>query len=112
MRILVLWLLVMSNTAKSADPVIFVSAFRSGEDGAIHAYHFDSEKGQLTFLNRTTDVENPFFLAISPSGRFLYSIDAKEFGGPENEFVAAYQIQAVSIPPRSIRVVPMRCESI
>jgi len=92
-RFLILWLLIMSNTATSADPVVFVSAFKSGEEGAIHAYGFDSETGQLKLLNRTTDVENPFFLAISPDGRFLYSIDAEKFGGPENEFVAAYRIE-------------------
>ncbi len=92
-RCFILWLLIMSNTATSADPVVFVSAFTSGEAGAIHAYGFDSKTGQLNLLNRTTDVNNPFFLAISPNGKFLYSIDAEKFGGPENEFVAAYRIE-------------------
>ncbi|WP_240928383.1 lactonase family protein [Thalassoroseus pseudoceratinae] len=82
----------MSSTAVSADPVIFVSAFTSGNEGAIHAYSFDQKTGKLSLLNRTTDVENPFFLAISPNGEFLYSIDAEKFGGTENEFVAAYKI--------------------
>ncbi len=95
-RFLIVWLMMMSNTAASADPLVFVSAFTSGEAGAIHAYRFDSKTGQLNLLNRTTDVEHPFFLAISPDGKYLYSIDAKKFGGPENEFVAAYKIQAGS----------------
>jgi 6-phosphogluconolactonase len=37
-------------------------------------------------------VENPFFLALSPDKKFLYSIHAKQFGGKENEQVAAYAI--------------------
>ncbi|MEQ9408711.1 MAG: lactonase family protein [Fuerstiella sp.] len=82
----------MSTTASASDPVIFVSAFTSGDNGAIHAYRFDSESGQLKLLHRTTDVENPFFLAISPDNRFLYSIDAEQFGGADDEFVAAYRI--------------------
>lgn len=92
-RFLIYWFLIMSNIVASADPVVFVSAFKSGEEGAIHAYGFDSGTGQLNLLNRTTDVENPFFLAISPNGKFLYSIDAETFGGPENEFVAAFRIE-------------------
>src|SRR5204863_5011274 len=43
-------------------------------------------------LRRTAGVENPFFLALSPDKKFLYSIHAKEFGGKANEQVAAYQV--------------------
>lgn len=85
-------LLMMYTAAFASDPIVFVSAFKSGEEGAIHAYHFDAATGQLKLLNRTTDVENPFFLAVSPDSRFLYSIDAEKFGGADDEFVAAYKI--------------------
>lgn len=37
-------------------------------------------------------MENPFFLALSPDKKALYSIHAKQFGGKENEQVAAYQV--------------------
>ncbi len=86
----------MSNTAVAADPVVFVSAFASGDEGAIHAYQFDTDSGQLKLLHRNTDVEHPFFLAISPDSRFLYSIDAEQFGGKEEELVAAYAIEGHS----------------
>ncbi len=91
--ILACCLSMTSLTALASDPVVFVSAFNSGDEGAIHAYRFDSATGQLKLLHRTTDVENPFFLAVSPNGRFLYSIDAPQFGGPNNEFVAAFAIE-------------------
>ncbi len=86
------WLLMISTSALASDPVVFVSAFKSGDEGAIHAYRFDTVAGQLELLHRTTDVENPFFLAVSPDGRFLYSIDSEQFGGKDDEFVAAYAI--------------------
>ncbi|MCC7334216.1 MAG: lactonase family protein [Pirellulaceae bacterium] len=89
-----LGLVTMPTSIHASEPIVFVSAFTAGEEGAIHAYHFDSQSGQLKLLQRTTDVENPFFLAISPDQRFLYAIDAKEFGGQEDEFVAAYAIEA------------------
>ena len=99
MRNLFLFLLgvaTMPASIHASDPIVFVSAFAAGEEGAIHAYHFDSQSGQLELLQRTTDVENPFFMAISPDQRFLYAIDAKEFGGEEDEFVAAFAIEAGS----------------
>jgi len=77
----------------AADHVVYVSAFKSGEEGAIHAFRFDSEAGTLTPLHQTTDVRNPFFLAISPNAKFLYAIDTQKFSGPDDDFVAAYQIQ-------------------
>ena len=86
-------LLVMPATTHADDPLIYVSAFAAGEKGAIHTFRFDSETGALKPQHQTTDVYHPFFLVISPDGRFLYSIDTEKFGGEENEFVAAYSIE-------------------
>jgi len=85
-------LLMTSTTAYAAEPLVFVSAFAAGDDGAIHAFQFDSHSGALKPLHRTTDLQNPFFLAVSPDKQFLYAIDAEKFGGKEDEFVAAYAI--------------------
>ncbi len=79
-----------SITSYASDPVVFVSAFKSGEEGAIHAYHFDTHAGQLKLVHRTTDVENPFFMVVSPNDQILYSIDAKKFGLADDDFVATY----------------------
>jgi|UniRef100_UPI0037852645 6-phosphogluconolactonase len=89
MRTLLLTLLA-SMSASAAEPLVFVSAFASGEKAGIHAFGFDSEKGTLKPLKRTTGVQKPFFIALSPDRRFLYSID--EFGGKDN-FVAAFAIE-------------------
>ena len=80
----------------AADPIVYVSAFTSAEEGAIHAFRFDLQAGSLTPLHRTSDLEHPFFLAVSPDQRFLYAIDAEQFGGEEDEFVAAYAIDRSS----------------
>ena len=57
-----------------SDLLIFISAFASGDDGAVHAYRLKVESAEMTLLQRATDVEQPFFLALSPDRRFLYSI--------------------------------------
>jgi len=76
----------------AAEPLVFVTAFATGEAGGIHAYEFDTNSGKLNHLHRTGGVENPFFLATSPDRKFLYSIHAKQFGGKEDEQVAAYEV--------------------
>ncbi len=78
---------------RSGEPLVFISGFAAGEDGAIHAFHFDAAKGTLKPTHRTADVEHPFFIALSPDGRYLYSIHAPgQFGGTEHEQVAAFEV--------------------
>lgn len=89
---LALFALLAPNPAPAADPVVFVSEFAAGEKGGIRAYTLDTKAGALKPLARTAGVEHPFFLALSPDKKFLYSIHAKTFGGKENEHVAAYQV--------------------
>jgi 6-phosphogluconolactonase len=81
------------SAANADEPLVFISAFAPGDKGGIEAFHFDAKAGQLKQIHRTTGVENPFFLAVSPDRKFLYSIHAKTFGGKENEQIAAYQIE-------------------
>ncbi len=80
----------------AAEPLVFISSFAAGDQGAIHAYELDPPTGRLKLLNRTHGVENPFFMALSPDHRFLYSIHAKHFGGQEPEHVAAYALEGRS----------------
>ena len=80
------------HRADAADPLVFVSTFAPGERGGIQAYEFRTKDGTLKPLLRTTDAENPFFLALSPDRKYLYSIHAKQFGGKEKEQVAAYAV--------------------
>jgi 6-phosphogluconolactonase len=88
--------MVSSTMAQGTDAdelIVFISAFAPGNDGAIHAYRLEPDAGQLKPVHRTTDIEHPFFMAVSPDGRFLYAIHAPgKFGGESHEQVAAYQI--------------------
>ena len=84
----------LTSSSHAADgPLVFVSEFVPGEDGAIQAYHFDSESGALTATERNGGISSPFFMALSPDQQFLYAIDAEKFGGPENGKVAAFAIE-------------------
>ncbi|MDA1055462.1 MAG: lactonase family protein [Planctomycetota bacterium] len=85
-------MLIATHRVSADEPLVFISAFAAGDEGAIHAYQLDLATGQLKQVHSTTDVEHPFFLALSPDNKFLYSIHAKTFGGKENEEVAAYEL--------------------
>jgi 6-phosphogluconolactonase len=80
------------QTTKADEPLVFIASFAAGDDGAIRAFQLDLKTGHLQSVQRTTGVENPFFLALSRDGRFLYSIHARKFGGAEHEQVAAFAI--------------------
>ena len=86
-------MLISSTAVRADEPLVFISAFASAEKGAIHAFQFDTKTGALKPLHRTADIQNPFFLAISPDQHFLYAINAEKFGGAADEFVAAYAIE-------------------
>ena len=79
--------------ATAQETLLFIAAFAPGDEGAIFAYLLELDTGQLKQVHRTTDVEHPFFIALSPDHKFLYSIHAPgEFGGQANEQVAAYEL--------------------
>ncbi|QDT93113.1 lactonase family protein [Gimesia algae] len=82
------------TVAASEEPLVFISAFAPGEKGAIHAYKMNPKTGELKLVERTSDVEHPFFLAVSPDNKFLYSIHAPgKFSGKDNEFVSAFALE-------------------
>src|SRR5947209_774635 len=78
--------------AAAEAPLVFVSSFAPGGKGGIQAYTFDLQAGKLAPVHRTAGVENAFFLALSPDKSHLYSIHAKQFGGKEDEQVAAFDV--------------------
>jgi 6-phosphogluconolactonase len=96
LRIGVAWAIVWGlagSMVTAADPLLFVASFAPGDKGAIVAYHWNQETGQLAAQETTKGVEHPFFLALSPDQTKLYSIHAKAFGSQDPEQVAAYAIQ-------------------
>ncbi|MHB8865694.1 MAG: beta-propeller fold lactonase family protein, partial [Pirellulaceae bacterium] len=64
----------LTAATEAHDMIVFVAAFAPGEEGAIYAYQLETTTGQLKLLRRTAGVEHPFFLALSPNKKFLYSI--------------------------------------
>jgi len=84
---------IVAQRTEANEMLVFISAFAPGDEGAIHTCQLEFDTGQLKQVHRTTDVEHPFFMAVSPDGKFLYSIHAPgQFGGEVHEQVAAYEV--------------------
>lgn len=87
---------LLTPTLPADEVTVYVSSFTAGEKGGIEALRLSLDDGKLIRLARTGGVENPFFIAISPDQRFLYSVHAVAFGGEDDEEIAAYAIDKAS----------------
>ncbi len=87
---------LLTPTVPADEITMMVSSFAAGEKGGVEALLFSTKDGRLTRAGRTAGIENPFFTAISPDGRFLYAVHAIAFGGEDDEEVAAYAIDKAS----------------
>jgi len=91
--VVALLLLTVTRSSQADDLLLFISAFAPGDQGAIHAFQLNTDSGELKQLHRTPDVAQPFFMALSPDGKFLYATTAPgEFGGKDEEQVSAYEV--------------------
>jgi 6-phosphogluconolactonase len=83
-----------SSSAEPSQVLIYVGTYTGGESQGIYAFRMDPSSGKLTSLGLAAKSENPSFLAIHPSRRFLYAVN--ETGGPEpgaSGSVSAYRIE-------------------
>ena len=60
--------------------VAFVGTFTGGESGGVHGYRIDREDGSFDDLGATEAGENPTFLAVHPSGEYLYAANKVDDG--------------------------------
>ena len=63
---------------------------KKGKDGAIHRLDLDMATGKLTRVGETAGLKNPSFLAIHPSGKFLFAVN--EAWGKGGGTVGAFAI--------------------
>ena len=59
----------------------------------IYAYRFDAETGKLDSIGVAAETTAPSFLAVHPSGKFLYAVnEVSEFEGEKSGAVSAFSI--------------------
>lgn len=72
--------------------------FVSGAPGkGIHAFRFDAATGKLTPLGVTEGIENPSFLAVDPSGAFVYCAnELHDYEGRATGAVSSFRLDRAS----------------
>ncbi len=73
---------------------VFITSCASGADGAITSLTFDAETGALEVQHRYTEIENPFFLALSPDRKVLYATHVPGDFEADPGYVAAFTLGA------------------
>ena len=72
----------MSQGAENDGPItLYVGTYTGGKSEGIYRLQLDRKTGELKKLGATSGVKNPSFLAIHPSGRYLYCVcEVDDFG--------------------------------
>ena len=75
-----------------SDIIAYIGTYtRDGSEG-IYIHRYDAETGQLSPVG-SAGSENPSFLAIHPTGRFLYAVnEISEFNGEKAGAISAFSI--------------------
>ena len=82
--------------------LVFVTSSGKGAAGGITAFKLHAETGSLEKLKHYAELEEPFYLALSPDRNYLYSTHAPEDFGSGDTYVAAFQIDAANGSLRKI----------
>jgi 6-phosphogluconolactonase len=86
------------STAPSAERAwVFLGTYTSGKSEGIYRAQLDLKSGALTQPDLAAEVENPSFLALHPSGRFLYAAgELSNFEGKPGGAVSAFSLDGKS----------------
>jgi len=71
---------------------IYVGAYTRGQAKGVALYQLNPETGELDKLSETPS-DNPSFLTIHPSGKYLYAVnEGTKFGDPPDNSVTAFSV--------------------
>jgi 6-phosphogluconolactonase len=74
--------------------IFYVGTYTDHGSKGIYAYRFDAATGKSTSLGLAAESTAPSFLAIAPSGQFLYAVnEISQFNGQPTGAVSAFAIQ-------------------
>ena len=85
---------------KSGRYLFYVGTYTQEEGSqskGIYAYSFDPATGQATSLGLAAETTNPSFVALAPSGQYLYAVnEVGNYKGPNSGGVSAFSVDRAS----------------
>ena len=67
-------------SVQAAEYFVYVGTYTGPQSKGIYAWRFDAASGALTELGVAGETKNPSFVALHPSGRFLYAANEVDKG--------------------------------
>ena len=87
--------------------IVFIGTYSPADQDGIFVCELDMESGELRLRSSAGGVGNPSFLAVHPSGEYLYAVaEVGEFNNQETGGVAAFAIDPESAALRFINAQP------
>lgn len=81
----------------AAELLVYFGTYTGNESKGIYLSRLDVESGKITPPELAAETKNPSFLALHPSGKFLYSVgEISEIGPKKSGAVNAFAIDAKS----------------
>jgi 6-phosphogluconolactonase len=110
---LAFFLSLATVTAATESPknkyLLFVGTYTEKESKGVYAYRFDSASSELTPLGVAAETNNPSFLAIDPSRRFLYAVnEVQNYKGASSGAVSAFVVDPKTGKLSPLNQVPSR----
>jgi 6-phosphogluconolactonase len=88
-------LTVAASPPQKSNYLLYVGTYteEGGKGKGIYAYRYDSATGQIAPLGLAAETTNPSWLALDPSGRFLYAVnELGNYKGANSGGVSAFAI--------------------
>ncbi len=100
---------VLGNPAAKGKYLVFIGTYTQQKSRGIYAYRFDEATGKATPLGLAAESDNPSFLAVDPSERFLYAVNETDnYEGRKTGAVSAFAIDRQSGKLTFLNQVPSR----
>ena len=91
------WAQGSQKTVSKGHYLVYVGTYTGQKSRGMYAYRFDATTGWLTPLGLAAETTNPSFLAVHPSGRFLYAVaETSNYEGTKSGFVSAFAISSAT----------------
>ena len=73
--------------------LVYIGTYTGPESEGIYTFEFDRKSGKLTPINQPAKTSNPSFVAVHPSGDFLYAVNEDaEFNGEKGGGITSFSI--------------------
>src|SRR5258708_4407857 len=80
---LIVQIVLLTTVASAADVTIFVGTYTNAQSKGIYSLQFDDTSGKLSAPTLAAESDSPSFLAMHPTGRYVYAANEHP-SGPAN----------------------------